>query len=227
MIYINNFTNRPTTPTTPTTPNRPTTPTTPNRSTSNQCSICLSSEYFSNPDDDLSQTQYVTSCGHVYHYQCIMTWTNTNDTCPICRNIITNQNNITHDNITNDNILISDNHYDPSYNYYTPPVTPRTPLFNNPPTLNRFNRTNYNINPNSNNNNRVWASQTRQLIDYNNNNNIDNDLSILTDLNNTIEEFINMYSNNISIYRINNINHIINLMRNEINYYQSNNQTIN
>ncbi len=215
MIYINNFTNR------------PTTPTTPNRSTSNQCSICLSSEYFSNPDDDLSQTQYVTSCGHVYHYQCIMTWTNTNDTCPICRNIITNQNNITHDNITNDNILISDNHYDPSYNYYTPPVTPRTPLFNNPPTLNRFNRTNYNINPNSNNNNRVWASQTRQLIDYNNNNNIDNDLSILTDLNNTIEEFINMYSNNISIYRINNINHIINLMRNEINYYQSNNQTIN
>ena len=72
----------------------------------------------------------------------------------------------------------------------------------------------------SNSNN--WASQTRQTIHNN------NYLDILLHLTNTLEQFINAYSDNNNVmHRINNLNHIIDLISNEINYYQYNNQNIN
>ena len=230
MLFINNLPR----PTTPTTPNRPTTPTTPNRpnrpntSTSNQCSICLSSEYFSNSDDDhydLSQTQYVTSCGHFYHYQCIMTWTNFNNNCPMCRTVITNHNhendyhendNHENDNHENDNHENHDNHISTNVNdlsYNTPPPTRRSFSIQTPP---RFDRTNYNVTRNSyHNNTQIWAS-----VDYNNNYN-DNNLTTLIDLTNILNDFINIYPTNNIIHRTNNLNHIMNLINQEIYYYQT------
>ena len=192
-----------------------------------ECSICLSSEYLSIPENhdqyyDLSQTQYITTCGHVYHNECIMRWTTTNNNCPICRTTIFSSNhnhNHNHiDNTDNNHIDIDIDNNDLSNNYYTPPPTPRRTTNNTPP---RFDRTNYHITRNSFNVNNYsfYNNQLRRSssIDYNNRDN-NNDTTTLFYLTDTLEEFINIYPN---IHRTNNITHITNLIRQEINYYQN------
>lgn len=51
------------------------------------CSIC---------DDTFvgvyQETTYTTHCGHVFHYQCLMTWLERSHTCPHCRSIISKDN---------------------------------------------------------------------------------------------------------------------------------------
>lgn len=47
------------------------------------CSICL---------DELDKPKsqcILEKCGHIYHNQCIKTWTKKNNTCPLCRAEIT------------------------------------------------------------------------------------------------------------------------------------------
>ncbi|XP_068143669.1 E3 ubiquitin-protein ligase TRAIP [Drosophila tropicalis] len=49
------------------------------------CVICA--ELFSQSDD-----VYVTTCGHMFHHQCLMQWLQRSQTCPQCRNKCTTRN---------------------------------------------------------------------------------------------------------------------------------------
>ncbi len=45
-----------------------------------ECSICM---------EDLSkETLQVVKCGHFFHKDCIRSWLNNNNTCPLCRKVI-------------------------------------------------------------------------------------------------------------------------------------------
>lgn len=50
----------------------------------NECSICLDKIYF----------RYKTECNHVFHKNCIVQWLETQNSCPVCRNIIKSPLNI-------------------------------------------------------------------------------------------------------------------------------------
>ena len=53
------------------------------------CSICLSVMIeFDDLENGRQQTIKTLSCGHGFHRQCIDTWTELNNSCPICRNPI-------------------------------------------------------------------------------------------------------------------------------------------
>jgi hypothetical protein len=41
------------------------------------CSICL--------EDCGSRQAYNLRCGHLFHQDCLDTWRNINDTCPMCK----------------------------------------------------------------------------------------------------------------------------------------------
>ena len=47
-----------------------------------ECAICLTSCIH---QDGNSTNLHITTCGHTYHYSCIRTWCETNNSCPICR----------------------------------------------------------------------------------------------------------------------------------------------
>ena len=52
-----------------------------------KCVICL--------NDTTEQTGIVkTSCGHFYHFKCATNWLVKNDSCPICRKILTENEQI-------------------------------------------------------------------------------------------------------------------------------------
>lgn len=48
----------------------------------NCCSICLD-EYA--PGDKISRAKNISSCQHLFHEHCIISWLMNNDNCPICR----------------------------------------------------------------------------------------------------------------------------------------------
>ena len=45
------------------------------------CSICLT-------DIERKHKEYVLKCTHIYHTKCIELWIHTQNTCPICREVI-------------------------------------------------------------------------------------------------------------------------------------------
>jgi hypothetical protein len=47
-----------------------------------ECCICM---------DKNSQEWIRTKCNHCFHRECLNNWTNTNNTCPICRKILNNE----------------------------------------------------------------------------------------------------------------------------------------
>lgn len=51
------------------------------RSREHECVICLS-------DIVIDETQVVLSCNHYFHEECIITWLDRNNSCPVCRNNI-------------------------------------------------------------------------------------------------------------------------------------------
>ena len=58
------------------------------------CSICLENIDKVNESNKL--------CGHIFHTECINSWLNTHNTCPLCRTKIVNDStNIYNSNINN------------------------------------------------------------------------------------------------------------------------------
>ena len=77
------------------------------------CSICLESNFVDSNTDD--KRKYITKCNHIYHYDCIYTWVQRNNSCPSCRtnNLFENITEYYNEPIDNpdslDNILLSIN----------------------------------------------------------------------------------------------------------------------
>lgn len=66
-----------------------------------QCSICLVEEDFKDADT------VRLSCGHTFHFRCLNEWTKSNNSCPLCRKIVRDQNaNITNHQLNDSNIFI-------------------------------------------------------------------------------------------------------------------------
>lgn len=54
-----------------------------------QCSICLEDIY------DISYSKFISlPCEHIFHTKCISKWKNKNNTCPMCRAVISNDDHI-------------------------------------------------------------------------------------------------------------------------------------
>jgi len=47
-----------------------------------ECPICM--DDFQKPDDEFRE-DVKTNCGHYFHLDCILKWTEENNTCPLCR----------------------------------------------------------------------------------------------------------------------------------------------
>ena len=47
------------------------------------CNICLDTEFVDS--DTHERRKYISKCHHIYHYDCIHTWANLNNSCPVCR----------------------------------------------------------------------------------------------------------------------------------------------
>ena len=47
------------------------------------CAICFEKMY---------KNLYIFDCGHTFHMICALTWVNTKQTCPLCRNVETREN---------------------------------------------------------------------------------------------------------------------------------------
>ena len=39
--------------------------------------------------DVISDSLVISKCGHIHHKECLINWTNINNCCPICRDVIT------------------------------------------------------------------------------------------------------------------------------------------
>ncbi|MAD23024.1 MAG: hypothetical protein CMO44_02485 [Verrucomicrobiales bacterium] len=52
----------------------------------NTCVICLEPMY---------KNLYIFECNHTFHMMCALKWINTNQTCPLCRNIESRENILT------------------------------------------------------------------------------------------------------------------------------------
>jgi hypothetical protein len=50
-----------------------------NNSQTKLCTICM---------ENVNDNMYITKCGHTYHTQCISEWTKKNQSCPLCRSIV-------------------------------------------------------------------------------------------------------------------------------------------
>jgi hypothetical protein len=110
---------------------------------SNECAICL---------EELDYNNAILKCGHVYHYDCIVSWMNQikdyNKFCPYCRNTDNEIVNITNVNKESKNLTYINNQQTPNL---TENVNQHTQIDNN------LNIRNYNqhtqIDNNSNNRN--------------------------------------------------------------------------
>ena len=192
----------------------------PNSSPINQpsdlltCSICLESL-----NSDPNQLLFTTSCSHTFHSNCIHSWVNFNNSCPICRqtDIIDIESNIEY-NFEHNFYHIPDYYYhidhdasagggDDGDDYSNPPLTIRR---------------NDNRNRNRNRNRNIRMAQ----LNTNNNNNHSQNYTLISTLHNTINDLQNL-SQIISLYdynftnRTNNFNHIINLINDEINFIRN------
>ena len=47
------------------------------------CSICLESDFFDSSNHN--KCKFITKCNHVFHYYCIYSWVQQNNSCPTCR----------------------------------------------------------------------------------------------------------------------------------------------
>jgi hypothetical protein len=74
-----------------------------------ECPICYDSLFTNESDTDV-ETVTELACGHLYHVNCINKWSDINNTCPICREIINTKKecDITEDH-TYVNIIATDN----------------------------------------------------------------------------------------------------------------------
>ena len=50
----------------------------------NKCSICI---------QDFDKNTVVLECGHLFHFNCLITWSKNNTTCPLCRRNISIKSN--------------------------------------------------------------------------------------------------------------------------------------
>jgi hypothetical protein len=161
------------------------------------CSICLESL-----NSDPNQLLFTTSCSHTFHSNCIHSWVNFNNSCPICRqtDIIDIESNIEY-NFEHNFYHISDYYY---HIYDDERISP-------PLTIRRSDNRNRNI--------RMAQLNT-------NNNNHSQNYTLISTLHNIINDLQNL-SQNISLYdynfsnRTNNFNHIINLINDEINFIRN------
>ena len=160
------------------------------------CSICLESL-----NSDPNQLLFTTPCSHTFHSNCIHSWVNSNNSCPICRQ--------------SDIIDIEPNlEYNFEHNFYHIPDYPDDDDdYNNPPL--RIRRSDYR---NRNRNRNIRLAQ----LNTNNTNNHYQNYTLIRTLHNTINDLQNL-SQTISLYdynfsnRTNNFNYIINLINDEIN----------
>lgn len=174
------------------------------------CSICLESL-----NSDPNQLLFTTPCSHTFHSNCIHSWVNSNNSCPICRqaDIIDIEPNFEY-NFEHNFYHIPDHYYniDADDDYISPPLTIRRSDYRN------------------RNRNRNTNVRLAQLNTNNSNNHSQNYTSIRT-LHNTINDLQNL-SQTISLYdynfsnRTNNFNYIINLIYDEINSIRNDIQNI-
>jgi hypothetical protein len=62
---------------------------------------------------------FITTCEHIFHNECILSWLKSNNTCPLCRTILikNNINTIKNSTSINSNSLVSPILYTYGYSY--------------------------------------------------------------------------------------------------------------
>ena len=181
------------------------------------CSICLESL-----NSDPNQLLFTTPCSHTFHSNCIHSWVNSNNSCPICRqpDIIDIEPNLEY-NFEHNFYHIPD-YTDDDDEHISPPLTIRRSDYrnrnrnrNDDDYINsplRIRRSDY-----RNRNTNIRLAQ----LNTNNTNNHSQNYTLIRTLHNTINDLQNL-SQTISLYdynfsnRTNNFNYIINLINDEI-----------